>query len=77
MAFATFRPGPPLAPLIETIWDWDAPAAAHRFERILSVARMRPHSFATRLISRASRTRTARAASHRGDSAKSFASTSA
>jgi AraC-like DNA-binding protein len=38
MAFATFRPGPPLASLIETIWDWDAPAAAHRFERILPVA---------------------------------------
>jgi AraC-like DNA-binding protein len=38
MAFATFRPGPPLAPLIESIWDWDAPAAAHRFERIRPVA---------------------------------------
>src|SRR6185369_5593062 len=38
MAFATFRPGPPLASLIESIWDWDAPAAAHRFERILPVA---------------------------------------
>jgi AraC-like DNA-binding protein len=38
MAFATLRPGPPLASLIETIWDWDAPAAAHRFERILPVA---------------------------------------
>jgi methylphosphotriester-DNA--protein-cysteine methyltransferase len=38
MAFATFRPGPPLASLIESVWDWDAPAAAHRFDRILPVA---------------------------------------
>jgi AraC-like DNA-binding protein len=38
MAFATLRPGPPLASLIESVWDWDAPAAAHRFERILPVA---------------------------------------
>jgi hypothetical protein len=38
MAFATFRPGPPLASLIESVRDWDAPAAAHRFERILPVA---------------------------------------
>jgi methylphosphotriester-DNA--protein-cysteine methyltransferase len=38
MAFAICRPGPPLASLIESVWDWDAPAPAHRFERILPVA---------------------------------------
>ncbi|MET0232532.1 MAG: helix-turn-helix transcriptional regulator [Rhodanobacteraceae bacterium] len=38
MKFATIHPGPPLASLIESIWDWDAPAAAHRFERMLPLA---------------------------------------
>ena len=38
MAFATLIPPEPLSQLIESIWDWDAPAPAHRFERMLPVA---------------------------------------
>jgi AraC-like DNA-binding protein len=38
MAFATLIPPEPLSQLIESIWDWDAPAPSHRFERILPVA---------------------------------------
>jgi len=38
MAFATLTPPEPLSQLIESIWDWDAPAPAHRFERMLPVA---------------------------------------
>lgn len=35
MGFTQRRPSPPLDRLIETIWDWDMPAAAHHFERVL------------------------------------------
>jgi AraC-like DNA-binding protein len=38
MAFATLTPPEPLSQLIESIWDWDAPAPPHRFERMLPVA---------------------------------------
>ncbi len=38
MAFATLIPPEPLSQLIESIWDWDAPAPSHRFERMLPVA---------------------------------------
>jgi hypothetical protein len=38
MAFATLTPLEPLSQLIESIWDWDAPAPSHRFERMLPVA---------------------------------------
>jgi AraC-like DNA-binding protein len=38
MAFATLTPPEPLSQLVESIWDWDAPAPAHRFERMLPVA---------------------------------------
>ena len=35
MGFTQRRPAAPLDALIETIWDWDMPAAAHQFERVL------------------------------------------
>lgn len=38
MSFVSIRPPPPLSDLVETIWDWDAPAPAHRFDRMLPVA---------------------------------------
>ena len=38
MAFAKLTPPEPLSQLVESIWDWDAPAPAHRFERMLPVA---------------------------------------
>ena len=38
MAFAKLTPPEPLSRLVESIWDWDAPAPAHRFERIMPVA---------------------------------------
>ena len=38
MAFATLKPPEPLSQLVESIWDWDAPAPSHRFDRMLPVA---------------------------------------
>jgi len=38
MVFAKLTPPEPLSQLVESIWDWDAPAPPHRFERILPVA---------------------------------------
>jgi methylphosphotriester-DNA--protein-cysteine methyltransferase len=38
MGFETLKPSAPLSDLVESIWDWDAPPPAHRFERILPVA---------------------------------------
>lgn len=38
MDFATLIPPEPLCQLVESIWDWDAPAPSHRFERMLPVA---------------------------------------
>lgn len=38
MGFATLKPPAPLADLVESIWDWDAPPPAHRFERMLPLA---------------------------------------
>jgi len=38
MSFATFHPLAPLSDFVEKIWDWDAPAPAHRFDRMLPVA---------------------------------------
>lgn len=38
MSYAMLKPPAPLSDLIETIWDWNAPAQAHRLERILPVA---------------------------------------
>ncbi|GGA51673.1 DUF6597 domain-containing transcriptional factor [Dyella nitratireducens] len=35
MDFLRIVPAPPLASIIEAIWDWDMPAAAFRYERIL------------------------------------------
>ncbi|MFK2904456.1 AraC family transcriptional regulator [Dyella ginsengisoli] len=35
MGFMQRRPAAPLDALIEKIWDWDMPAAAHHFERVL------------------------------------------
>lgn len=35
MAFARMVPASPLASIIEAIWDWDMPADAFRYERIL------------------------------------------
>ena len=37
MGFATIQPVGSISRLIETIWDWDFPAQAHRLERILPV----------------------------------------
>lgn len=38
MGFATLTPAAPLSHLVESIWDWDMPQPAHRFERILPSA---------------------------------------
>jgi len=38
MSYAMLKPPMPLSDLIETIWDWNAPAQVHRLERILPVA---------------------------------------
>lgn len=38
MGFTACTPAAPLSQLVETIWDWDMPAAAHRLERILPSA---------------------------------------
>lgn len=38
MGFATLTPAAPLSHLVESIWDWDMPPSAHRFERILPSA---------------------------------------
>jgi len=38
MGFVTIKPPVPLSNLIETIWDWDCPPVAHRFDRMLPVA---------------------------------------
>ena len=38
MSFATFHPLAPLSDFVEKIWDWDAPAPTHRFDRMLPVA---------------------------------------
>lgn len=38
MGFATLTPAAPLSHLVESIWDWDMPQAARRFERILPSA---------------------------------------
>ncbi|MGN2243161.1 helix-turn-helix domain-containing protein [Frateuria sp. GZRR33] len=35
MAFHQRRPAPPLDALVEKLWDWDMPPAAHRYERVL------------------------------------------
>ena len=35
MGFHCSIPAPPLDALIEKIWDWDMPAPAHRYERVL------------------------------------------
>lgn len=35
MPFTCIVPAPPLASIIEAIWDWDMPATAFRYERIL------------------------------------------
>lgn len=35
MAFTRMVPAPPLASIVEAIWDWDMPADAFRYERIL------------------------------------------
>ncbi|GGA15454.1 helix-turn-helix domain-containing protein [Dyella caseinilytica] len=35
MALLRIVPGPPLASIIEAIWDWDMPASEFRYERIL------------------------------------------
>lgn len=35
MGFLRIVPAPPLASIIEAIWDWDMPAAEFRYERIL------------------------------------------
>jgi AraC-like DNA-binding protein len=35
MGFLRIVPAPPLASIIEAIWDWDMPAGAFRYERIL------------------------------------------
>lgn len=36
MSLHAIVPGPPLDALVEKIWDWDMPLAAHHFERILA-----------------------------------------
>lgn len=36
MSLHAISPGPPLDALIERIWDWDMPLAAHHLERILA-----------------------------------------
>ena len=38
MGYATHTPPAPLTDLVETIWDWQAPPPAHRYERMLPVA---------------------------------------
>lgn len=35
MSFQRIVPAAPLTPIIEAIWDWDMPASAFRYERIL------------------------------------------
>lgn len=35
MAFHQRVPAPPLDVLVETLWDWDMPQAAHKYERVL------------------------------------------
>ncbi|WP_027485533.1 helix-turn-helix domain-containing protein [Rhodanobacter sp. OR87] len=35
MGFQHRLPAPPLDTLVATIWDWDMPPAAHRYERVL------------------------------------------
>ncbi|KRE89341.1 AraC family transcriptional regulator [Frateuria sp. Soil773] len=35
MGFDHRRPAPPLDLLVEKLWDWDMPPAAHRYERLL------------------------------------------
>ncbi|MGN2250046.1 helix-turn-helix domain-containing protein [Frateuria sp. GZRe14] len=35
MAFHQRLPAPPLDVLVEKLWDWDMPPAAHQFERVL------------------------------------------
>ncbi|WP_250623734.1 helix-turn-helix domain-containing protein [Pinirhizobacter soli] len=35
MGFLRITPPPPLAALVEAIWDWDLPAPGHAFDRIL------------------------------------------
>lgn len=35
MGFLEYLPEPPLDALIAKVWDWDMPAAAHRYERVL------------------------------------------
>jgi AraC-like DNA-binding protein len=35
MAFHQRVPAPPLDVLVEKLWDWDMPPAAHRYERVL------------------------------------------
>ncbi len=35
MGFHHCQPGPPLDALIAKVWDWDMPAAAHHYERVL------------------------------------------
>lgn len=35
MGFLRITPPPPLAALVEAIWDWDLPAPGHSFDRIL------------------------------------------
>lgn len=35
MPFHTIRPAPPLGLFVDKIWDWDMPAPAHRYERVL------------------------------------------
>lgn len=35
MAFHQRQPAPPLDALVEKLWDWDMPPAAHHYERVL------------------------------------------
>lgn len=38
MSYAMLKPPAPLSDLVESIWDWNAPAPEHHLERILPVA---------------------------------------
>src|SRR3546814_9710790 len=38
MGFIVRAPAAPLSQLVDTIWDWDMPRQAHRFDRMLPSA---------------------------------------
>ena len=39
MGFLSLVPEPPLSSLVESVWDWDMPRAAHRYDRMLPSAK--------------------------------------